>query len=451
MPITGEVLLTESHHVSSTATGMLRFIDRLSGKRRHVRRSPGPDGGARAAEETQGDQVNDTRYKVGGIGAEEICPPVAKVCCDDSNIINRHYHSPTPHFHHLHHHSHRHSSFRQYHYRRDTNDENDNDGECEDDDNDGIGDGDGDGDGDGNDASNDKNNKDNETCLERFHSRLHQRFYDRRRYCRSDINAQVDVDHVEVHRTETTAVHPFVRTSPIATATTTATTIANPSVITAMAKGCKIPPYLATLLLLSYTLFGIADACSSRSTPKARPPTTTDRPNITFHMYTCPPDYAEWYCLNGATCFTVKIVDSLLYNCLCANGYIGQRCEFKDLDGSYLPSRQRVMLETASIAGGATIAVFLVVIICIAAYIHCKRKQKELRSSTCADTVDGPGRDPELRPFSNRNRSLMIFMAKNPPNSSAMAIEQTRMPGWNSPEAESMRMASISENKHSSQ
>lgn len=47
---------------------------------------------------------------------------------------------------------------------------------------------------------------------------------------------------------------------------------------------------------------------------------------------------------------------------------------------SVTASRQRVMLETASIAGGATIAVFLVVIICIAAYIHCKRKQKELRS-----------------------------------------------------------------------
>lgn len=219
-----------------------------------------------------------------------------------------------------------------------------------------------------------------------------------------------------------------------------------------MTKGCRIPPYLATLLIISYTLFGITDACSSRSTPKPRPPTPTPRPNITFHMYTCPPDYAEWYCLNGATCFTVKIVDSLLYNCLCANGYIGQRCEFKDLDGSYLPSRQRVMLETASIAGGATIAVFLVVIICIAAYIHCKRKQKELRtSSNCFDTVDGPGRDPELRPFSNRSRSLMIYMAKNPPNSSA-TIEQTRMPGWNRVETmESMRMASISESKRSSQ
>ncbi|XP_015174887.1 PREDICTED: protein spitz-like isoform X3 [Polistes dominula] len=196
----------------------------------------------------------------------------------------------------------------------------------------------------------------------------------------------------------------------------------------------------------------LSDACSSRSTPKPRPPTPTPRPNITFHMYTCPPDYAQWYCLNGATCFTVKIVDSLLYNCLCANGYIGQRCEFKDLDGSYLPSRQRVMLETASIASGATIAVFLVVIICIAAYIHCKKKQKELRtSSNCFDTVDGPGRDPERRPFSNQGRSLMIYMAKNPPNNSA-TIEQTKMPEWNRVETmETTRMASISECKRSSQ
>ncbi|XP_008206324.1 uncharacterized protein LOC100121300 isoform X2 [Nasonia vitripennis] len=215
-----------------------------------------------------------------------------------------------------------------------------------------------------------------------------------------------------------------------------------------------LPPYyLATLLILSYSLFGMADACSSRSTPKPRPPTPTPRPNITFHMYTCPPDYAEWYCLNGATCFTVKIVESLLYNCLCANGYIGQRCEFKDLDGSYLPSRQRVMLETASIAGAVTIAVFLAVITFISVYIHCKRKQKELRTSG-VDAVDGPGRDPELRPFSSRSRSLMIFMAKNP-NSSTMApsIEQTRMPNWNFPAESSTRMASVNEtsNKRSSQ
>nr|CAD7396068.1 unnamed protein product [Timema cristinae] len=90
---------------------------------------------------------------------------------------------------------------------------------------------------------------------------------------------------------------------------------------------------------------------------------------------------------------------------LCADGFMGQRCEFKDLDGSYLPSRQQVMLETASIAGGATIAVFLVVIVCLAVYIHFQRKHKESRASCY---VDGSSRDmEEIRPFS---RSLAISM-----------------------------------------
>ncbi len=55
-----------------------------------------------------------------------------------------------------------------------------------------------------------------------------------------------------------------------------------------------------------------------------------------LQTYACPPAYAAWYCLNGATCFTVKIADSILYNCECADGFMGQRCEFKDLEGSYL-------------------------------------------------------------------------------------------------------------------
>ncbi|XP_063217195.1 uncharacterized protein LOC134527985 [Bacillus rossius redtenbacheri] len=167
---------------------------------------------------------------------------------------------------------------------------------------------------------------------------------------------------------------------------------------------CAMPPPLATALLVVSTVLSIAEACSSRSTPKPRPPPPTARPNVTFHTYACPPKYAEWYCLNGATCFTVKIGESLLYNCECVDGYMGQRCEFKDLEGSYVPSRQRVMLETASIAGGATIAVVLVVIVFIAIYIHFQRKQKEARTSA----VDGNIHDlEEIRPFS---RSLAISM-----------------------------------------
>ncbi|XP_049835120.1 probetacellulin-like isoform X1 [Schistocerca gregaria] len=177
---------------------------------------------------------------------------------------------------------------------------------------------------------------------------------------------------------------------------------------------CRMPPPLATIVLVVSTVLSIAEACSSRSTPKPRSAAPTARPNVTFHTYDCPPTYAKWYCLNHATCFVVKIGDSLLYNCECADGYMGQRCEYKDLDGTYLPSRQRVMLETASIAGGATIAVFLVVFVCIAVYIHLQRKQKELRASC----TDGSSRDIEQRPFSRDVLAISIGRSNQTQNSS---------------------------------
>ncbi|XP_030752828.1 uncharacterized protein LOC115879916 isoform X2 [Sitophilus oryzae] len=156
----------------------------------------------------------------------------------------------------------------------------------------------------------------------------------------------------------------------------------------------KYPPpwhFLVLHLVLVSSLVSIVEACSSRSTPKPRPPAPTPRPNITFLTYECPPAYAAWFCLNGATCFTVKIGDSLLYNCMCAEGYQGSRCEYKDLDGSYMPSQRRFMLETASIAGGATIAVFSAVILCLAAYLRWRRSKK----SASTDQVDGA---PHPRP-----------------------------------------------------
>lgn len=135
-----------------------------------------------------------------------------------------------------------------------------------------------------------------------------------------------------------------------------------------------------TLLLVLYvsTILRIVGACSSRSTPRPRPPPQpTMRPNITFQTYACPEAYAKWYCLNGATCFSVKIGESILYNCECADGFVGQRCEFKDLEGSYLASRQQVMIETASIAGGVTLLIIILVVVSVAVYVHYKKRRKE--------------------------------------------------------------------------
>lgn len=67
-------------------------------------------------------------------------------------------------------------------------------------------------------------------------------------------------------------------------------------------------------------------------------------------------------------------------------------------------SQQRIMLETASIAGGATIAILLVFILCFVVYIHYKRRAKQSRAST--DCVDSPSITLITRPtFGTRWRN----------------------------------------------
>ncbi|XP_053961013.1 protein spitz [Anastrepha ludens] len=146
-----------------------------------------------------------------------------------------------------------------------------------------------------------------------------------------------------------------------------------------------------------------ANACSSRSIPKPRTlssggssvssqksttstttttteptttTTTTQRPNITFPTYKCPLNYDAWYCLNDATCFSVKLGDSVMYNCECANGFMGPRCEYKEYDASFLPKRPRPMLEEASIASGAICVLLFVLFICLTLYLRYEQRSK---------------------------------------------------------------------------
>ncbi|KAK8386072.1 hypothetical protein O3P69_010657 [Scylla paramamosain] len=200
--------------------------------------------------------------------------------------------------------------------------------------------------------------------------------------------------------TSTTSTSTPTYTTTPNTTTTTTTTTKTPAAASTPARrwrsgGLPSPPSILTvLLLLVAALARFTEGCSSRSTPKPRPPSPTMRPNITFQTFACPPAYAAWYCLNGATCFTVKIGESILYNCECADGYMGQRCEFKDLDGSYLHTREKVLLETASIAGGATVACVLVFVVLFAVYVFMQ-KDKDKR---CRDLDNG--RDNDQQPFS---------------------------------------------------
>lgn len=43
----------------------------------------------------------------------------------------------------------------------------------------------------------------------------------------------------------------------------------------------------------------------------------------------CPDAYARWFCLNGATCFTLNKANTTMYNCWCTRGFHGLRCDHK--------------------------------------------------------------------------------------------------------------------------
>lgn len=179
---------------------------------------------------------------------------------------------------------------------------------------------------------------------------------------------------------------------------------------------------LVLISIALVTLAALTAGCSSRTLPKPRPTTSiptstmsTPRPNITFPIFNCPPTYAAWYCLNDATCFTVEIHNEILYNCECANGFMGPRCEYKEIDGSYLPTRQRAMLQKASIASGATLALLFMLILCLSLYIRHENQQKmKLNESSNLshenpglDEIDGITKIAAMRPFGPHHYQIL--------------------------------------------
>jgi len=181
-----------------------------------------------------------------------------------------------------------------------------------------------------------------------------------------------------------------------------------------------VPSYRQLQLCVFYLVLVIllypAEGCSSRSTPKPRPPSPTMRPNITFQTYACPAAYAAWYCLNGATCFTVKIGISILYNCECADGFMGQRCEFKDLDGSYLSSQKALRMSMDSSSGslvvvGALVLITGFAILAIAFTIRRTRAKlpqnlRYIESESGHDTVES---DTNVNPTEDRQYTEWVY------------------------------------------
>ncbi|XP_055529292.1 protein spitz-like [Wyeomyia smithii] len=83
-----------------------------------------------------------------------------------------------------------------------------------------------------------------------------------------------------------------------------------------------------------------------------------------MRMGKCSLLFEENYCLNGGKCYNFTIANSTMPTCECADGFMGERCESKYLDGTYLSMRKsKIHIETASIYYGAFLALIMVLIL----------------------------------------------------------------------------------------
>ncbi|XP_053662385.1 protein gurken-like [Anopheles marshallii] len=107
--------------------------------------------------------------------------------------------------------------------------------------------------------------------------------------------------------------------------------------------------------------------------PPVREETASRRGNekdqLLMRMGKCSQLFEENYCLNGGKCYNFTIANSTMPTCECADGFMGERCESKYLDGTYLSMRKpKIHIETASMYYGAFLA--MMVVLAVFYYLH---------------------------------------------------------------------------------
>ncbi|KAH8377181.1 hypothetical protein KR093_003895, partial [Drosophila rubida] len=158
------------------------------------------------------------------------------------------------------------------------------------------------------------------------------------------------------------------RTTTTAAATTAAAAISTTTELTAISKNTMAtgepPPDDSTPRVASdAAIVELIQAVPTTTTTATTTTTTTmasstmtraSKPNnsedVSF-KFPCKDNYATDFCLNGGNCYRWANSDSFNY-CVCADGYVGERCDSKTEDGVYVPLQPSMMepqLKTAHV------------------------------------------------------------------------------------------------------
>ncbi|XP_065490993.1 pro-epidermal growth factor isoform X8 [Caloenas nicobarica] len=120
----------------------------------------------------------------------------------------------------------------------------------------------------------------------------------------------------------------------------------------------------------------------------------------------CPPSY-ESYCLHGGVCNYVSDLQD--YACNCVTGYVGERCQFSDLEWWEQQQAERVKMRNVTIAVCVAALVLLLLLGFLAACCH--RSQNLYKKNLYAEAIrDASSRadNENVTPTSNKSRFAVV-------------------------------------------
>ncbi|NXP02498.1 EGF factor, partial [Thinocorus orbignyianus] len=120
----------------------------------------------------------------------------------------------------------------------------------------------------------------------------------------------------------------------------------------------------------------------------------------------CPPSY-ESYCLHGGVCNYVSDLQD--YACNCVTGYVGERCQFSDLEWWEQQHAERVKMRNITITVCIAVLVLLLLLGSLAAYCH--RYQNLYKKNLYAEVVrDASSRadNENVTPTSSKSRFAVV-------------------------------------------
>ncbi|XP_061334554.1 pro-epidermal growth factor isoform X2 [Pezoporus flaviventris] len=120
----------------------------------------------------------------------------------------------------------------------------------------------------------------------------------------------------------------------------------------------------------------------------------------------CPPSY-ESYCLHGGVCNYVSDLQD--YACNCVTGYVGERCQFSDLEWWEQQHAERVKMRNITITVCITGLVLLLLLGYLAAY--CYRSQNLYRKNLYAEAIreaSSRADNENVTPTSNKSRFAVV-------------------------------------------